>query len=172
MKSVYVQDLDNNFPIDDVFSLDSGELLPFNRKPGNYLRLTISDKTGTITATLWDNAEDAYNQIADSKFVKIAGKTSTYKGKLTINVNSVEPVETEEVDLDDFLPTTSKDIAEMITFLESVIDGIGDPNLKELLDMFLDDDEFMTILLKPQLLKISPALSRADFVNIQPISCV
>lgn len=87
MKSVYVQDLDNNFPIDDVFSLDSGELLPFNRKPGNYLRLTISDKTGTITATVWDNAEDAYEQIADSKFVWISGTTSTYNGKLTINVN-------------------------------------------------------------------------------------
>ncbi len=148
MKSVYVQDLDNNVSIDDVFALDSGQLLPFNNKPGNYLRLTISDKTGIITATLWDNAEDAYNQIADSKFVKIAGKTRIYKGTLTINVNTVEPVDTEEVDLDDFLPTTSKDIDEMITFLESVIDGIENPNLKELLDVFCNDDDFANDFIK------------------------
>ena len=154
MKSVYVQDLDNNFPIEDVFALNSGELLPFNRKPGKYLRLTISDKTGTITATLWDNAEDAYNQIADSKFVKIAGTTRTYNGKLTINVNYIEPVDTDDVDLDDFLPTTSKDIDEMITFLEFVIDSIEDPNLKELLDVFCNDDDIVNDFIKAPAAKI------------------
>jgi POLQ-like helicase len=87
MKPIFVQDLVAGSTIESVFALVAGELLPFRNKQGKYLRLTISDKTGTITATVWDNAEDAYEQIADSKFVWISGTTSTYNGKLTINVN-------------------------------------------------------------------------------------
>lgn len=87
MKSIFVQNLVAGSTIESVFALVAGELLPFRNKQGKYLRLTISDKTGTITSTVWDNAEDAYEQIADSKFVWISGTTSTYNGKLTINVN-------------------------------------------------------------------------------------
>jgi hypothetical protein len=76
MKPIFVQDLVAGSTIESVFALVAGELLPFRNKQGKYLRLTISD-----------NAEDAYEQIADSKFVWISGTTSTYNGKLTINVN-------------------------------------------------------------------------------------
>ena len=148
MKPIFVQDLVAGSTIESVFALVAGELLPFRNKQGKYLRLTISDKTGTIIATVWDNAEDAYKQIADSKFVWIAGTTSTYNGKLTINVDSVEPVDTEEVDLDDFLPTTSKNIDEMVNILASVIKGIENPYLKELLEVFCDDDGFVNAFIK------------------------
>ncbi len=143
MKSVFIQDLAVGSSIESVFALESGELLPFRRKPGRYLKLFLSDRTGTISATLWDNAEDTFKRIADSNFVKIIGKALTYKNELTINIDSIEPVDTDDVDLDDFLPSALKDIGKMLLYLKSVINSIKEPHLKELLDLFWDDDEFL-----------------------------
>ena len=48
-----------------------------------------------------------------------------------------------DYDIDDFIPKTSKDIPQMIQSLKDEISKISDPHIKQLLESFSNDDEFM-----------------------------
>ncbi|MDD4804599.1 MAG: HD domain-containing protein [Candidatus Pacebacteria bacterium] len=148
MKSLYVQDISNNSLIEEVFALDSGELLPFRNKPGRFLKLVMSDKTGTISAILWDDAEDVYNQIVESDFIKIAGRANTYKDTLTITAEHIKSVDIKDVDISDFLPVTSKNIDEMLEIIRATINNVDNSHLRKLLNNFWTDDKFRTAFAK------------------------
>ena len=57
-KTSFIKDLTENVSIEDVFALEGMELIPFREKPGRYLKMRLADRTGEVSAFVWDNAED------------------------------------------------------------------------------------------------------------------
>jgi len=61
------------------FVVAQATLEPFKSKPGNFLNLTLSDKTGRISAKVWENAPD---NIAAGMVVKVAADAKEYSQRL------------------------------------------------------------------------------------------
>ncbi len=138
-KTSFIEDLAENVSIDDVFALEGMELLPFREKPGMFLKMRLADRTGEVSAFVWDNAEDVRSQIAHSDFVKVSGIARIYRDKFSINVTIASCVDGDMVDPNDFLPCTQKDRHSLLEELQSHVVKINNHHLRNLLGVFFDD---------------------------------
>ena len=138
-KTSFIKDLAENVSIEDVFTLEGMELIPFREKPGRFLKMRLADRTGEAYAFVWDNAEDVRSQIAHSDFVKVSGIARLYREKLSITVNMVSCMDGNTVDPNDFLPCTQKDRQSLLEELISHVEMISNHHLRSLLGVFLDD---------------------------------
>jgi len=110
-----------------------------------YIRLRIGDKTDSVNAYIWNNAQHYNNLFQVGEVIKIKGIVKDYKGQLQISLNKVRPAQPEEFELGDFLATTEKSIADLGDTLFRYIQGIEDENIKQLLKAIFEDAEFFTL---------------------------
>ena len=98
-----------------------------------YLHLVLADRSGTIEAKVWDNAERADALFGAEDVVGVRGRTSVYNGKLELSVNVIEPVEIGDDDLELFIPCSPRDRGVMGKELDLLVETVGDPALRVLL---------------------------------------
>jgi 3'-5' exoribonuclease len=145
MKDFYIVDavLFENQPITSFFCLAAISVR--DRKGGQYLALTLSDKTGQFEARMWDDFADVLQTCASGCYVKVQGQVSRYpanaQGKFQITITKMRAVADSEIDTADFIPTTQCDIAAMATELRGYVDAFRNPHLRALVLAFLDDPD-------------------------------
>jgi 3'-5' exoribonuclease len=108
---------------------------------GQYLALTLSDKTGTIEARMWDDIASAVATCSEGCYVKVQGQVSKYQGKWQMTLSKMRLAAESEVDAADFVPTTKFDIGEMWTELRGYVEEFKNAELRRLVLAFLDDEE-------------------------------
>jgi len=107
-----------------------------------YLTIHVMDKTGTLTGRVWDNADRWEKECPPGRVVRLVGQAQSYKGAIQLKINSLHKIADNEVDLTQFAPATSCNIAQMAAELLEIVKSIADPHLKKLLLHFLDDKVF------------------------------
>jgi 3'-5' exoribonuclease len=149
----FVADFKEGDSVSKVFYVDSrNRLLTRAGKP--YLSLNLRDKTGSIAAKVWEDADVIYGGMASADFVLIRGNVEKYMDSLQLKVLQLQVVRTESVDLADFLPSSAKSPDAMLEELMQIIQSLKNPFLKSLLDLIFADSEFV-----PRF-KVSPAAKR------------
>jgi 3'-5' exoribonuclease len=108
---------------------------------GQYLALTLSDKTGTIDARMWEEIASAVATCSEGCTVKVHGQVSKYQGKFQITLTKMRLAAESEVEAADFVPSTKFDIGEMWAELRGVVDGFTNAELQRLVFAFLDDEK-------------------------------
>jgi 3'-5' exoribonuclease len=108
-----------------------------------YIAMFLSDRTGKANGRMWQATQEIYNSLPSEGFVRIRGKTELYQGAMQIIINDLIVVDPDDVDLEDFMPRSEKDIPAMFNELKGALSGIEDAGLKALIDSFLDDSELM-----------------------------
>ena len=98
-----------------------------------YLHLVLGDRTGTIDAKIWDDADRFDRIFAVEDVVGVRGRTSTYNGKIELTVTALQPVELGEDDLELFVPASPRDRAVMGKELDLLVESVADPTLRLLL---------------------------------------
>ncbi|MFA5498244.1 MAG: HD domain-containing protein [Candidatus Cloacimonadia bacterium] len=110
---------------------------------GFYLRLRLGDKTGSLNAYIWDNAEYFTNKCQIDDFVVIKGRVRDYKGQLQLTVLDLKVVyEGDGIEVDQFIQTTAMDINQLSESLFEYIDSVKDEFIKTLLKSIFEDHEF------------------------------
>ncbi|UCD06053.1 MAG: HD domain-containing protein [candidate division WOR-3 bacterium] len=151
MKSQYVDELKAGQSVKEIFVL--GKKIVKDKKDGGvYAILEFSDRTGTIDGISWDG--DSLGEVTAGDFVFVTGNVTEYSGRLQVVVNSMSQVEDGEVDATDFLPTYLGDINSVMKALQEFRTSVRDKNLRQLLDSFFDDNEFMILF------RLAPAAKR------------
>jgi 3'-5' exoribonuclease len=107
-----------------------------------YLSLILQDKTGSISARVWDNASEFYDTFKTNDIIKIDATVELYNKELQVVIRRLRPSESDEVDLEDFLPRSAHDVDEMFMELLSYVESIENPHLKALLESFFHDEDF------------------------------
>ncbi len=149
----YIADFKEGDVISKTFNIGSrNRLLTRSGKP--YLSLTLRDKTGTINAKVWEDADTIHANMGSADFIHVRGTVEKYMDKLQVKVDQLRVVRTEDVDLADFLPAGTKDPEEMLNELREISQTVQDPFLKPLLNLFLSDAELM------ERFKVSPGAKR------------
>lgn len=113
------------------------------RTGSEYLELKLTDASGELKAFLWDlkAVEGEYTDIVPDVFVKVKGKVEEFQGRKQIRVDKVRFVPDSEVgDFSRFFPTSKRPVDEMLQELDGLVQGIGDPWIRRLLDALLVQD--------------------------------
>ncbi len=141
MKDFFIADAPRfeNQPITSFFVIASITARDKKGSAGQYLALTLADKSGQFEARMWEDFADALATCAAGCYVKVQGQVSKYQGKFQITLTKMRLAAASEIDTADFVPTTQFDIPTMAAELRSYVAAFTNPHLRRLVFAFLDD---------------------------------
>jgi 3'-5' exoribonuclease len=109
-----------------------------------YLAIELRDRTGAIQARAFRDADFLAGQFERGDLVWVRGRVERFRDELQIELASIRRA--EGADPAAFLPTAYRDLDELDGFLEHLAREVYDPDLRALLDSFLDDVDFRSSL--------------------------
>lgn len=142
MPRKFIKELGQQEAVDEVFVASGKQLRP-NRNGNLYLQVELSDRTGSLSARLWNADEAMYQSFNDGDYVRVQGSTQLFQGALQMIAKRIEPIAPEGIDPADFEPQPAVDANELLARLKELIRGVCDPHLKTLAECFLLDDAFV-----------------------------
>jgi 3'-5' exoribonuclease len=137
-----VQMLTDGDNIDEVY-LVADKQLRSNRKGDPFLQLDLRDRTGGISARLWNATEPQFRSFEEGDFLRIKGKVQLFQGSLQVIFTQFERVPREQVDLHEFLPRSQQDVGRMFDRLRALLLKLDNPHLRALVECFLMDEALM-----------------------------
>jgi 3'-5' exoribonuclease len=138
----FVSDLGPQDNIDQIFLASQKQLRP-NRNGNLYLQVELSDRSGAITARMWNVGDADYRRFEDGDLVRVEGATQVYQGGLQLIATSICKARSDEVDMADFMSLTPADIDRLAVRLAELLRSMQDLPLRNLAECFLTDDDFM-----------------------------
>ncbi|MBX9680572.1 MAG: HD domain-containing protein [Gemmataceae bacterium] len=136
-----VQLLSDGENLDEVY-LVADKQLRANRQGNLFLQLDLRDKTGGISARMWNATEMQFKSFEAGDFVRIKGKVQLYQGSLQVLFTHFERVSRDMVPLGEFMPQTDKDIGRLTERLRTLL-RMENPHLRALVECFYMDDDLM-----------------------------
>jgi 3'-5' exoribonuclease len=155
MKDFYIADAARfeNQPVTTFFCVAA--ISARDRKPsGQYLAITLADKTGQFEARMWEDFAGVLETCSAGCYVKVQGTISKYQGKFQITLSKMRLAAAVEIDTADFIPTSEYDIPTMAAELRGYVAAFRNTHLRRLVLAFLDDPK-----LGPQFIE-APAAKR------------
>ncbi len=138
----FVSQLAHQEAIEQVFLASDKQLRP-NRNGNLYLQVDLSDRSGTINARMWNASENDYRAFENGDYVYVEGTTQLFQGTIQLIATSIRGAQANEVASDDFMTLGSKQIDQLVGRLSAHLRKIRDPQLRNLAECFLLDEEFM-----------------------------
>ncbi len=145
LKAPYIEQLENfvEREIDGVFKVRSKKLQ--ETKDGKkFLLLTLEDRTGSIRAVDWYNAEKNDQIIQNGTIVGVTGRVVYFEERLQINIsnsdNALRKLNESEYDIERFVSKASNP-DEMYKQLVELINTIKDKDYKRALEIFFVEDK-------------------------------
>lgn len=114
-----------------------------SRAGKSYYSLKLQDKTGTIDAKVWDLNNDI-KSFDENDFIKIDGTVLIYNNEPQLNIRRIQKSDEGEYNPMDYIPSTEKNIDEMLKELYGYIDSINDKYIKKLLQEIFINDEYVS----------------------------
>jgi 3'-5' exoribonuclease len=107
-----------------------------------YLAVELRDRTGSVPARAFREADFLAAQFEQGDLVEVVGRAERFRDELVVDLRSVKRADPAGVDPADFLPVAYRDLDELDGFLEHLAREVYDTRLRGLLDAFLDDATF------------------------------
>ena len=139
MKTLYVAGLEDGQAVTSLFLVREKEIRTSMRTGSSWLQLELADRTGTISAKMWDNFTAIAATFERDDVVQIRGRVKLYNGQKELTLEAVLPSSERDYELSDFLPHTKYDVEELYGQLGAVVAAMQNPHLQRLLAAFLDD---------------------------------
>jgi 3'-5' exoribonuclease len=141
MKDFFVEDAArfDTATVTAYFVLSSFQIRD-KKQGGQYLALTLSDKTGSLEGRMWDDIAEALASCSEGCYVKVQGDISKYQGKFQITLKKLRLAADSEVDPRDYQPSSKFDVEEMWTELRGYVEAFANADLQRLVFAFLDDE--------------------------------
>jgi 3'-5' exoribonuclease len=112
-----------------------------------YLALELRDKTGSVQARAFRDADALAGLFERGDLVSVVGRVERFRDELTVEVSDIrragQPAsdEAQTIVMEEFLPVAYRDMEELDGFLEHLAHEVYDPGYKTLLDSILVDAE-------------------------------
>ncbi|MGQ9855289.1 MAG: 3'-5' exoribonuclease YhaM family protein [Fervidobacterium sp.] len=144
LRPPYAEELKNfvDREIDGVFKIKSKRLQ--ETKDGKkFLLLTLEDRTGSVRAIDWYNAELNDQVLQPGNVVSVSGKVVYFEEKVQINIlnsqSAVKKLTENEYDVERFVGSV-KNVEELYKTLLRLVDKVRDNDYKEILKRFFVED--------------------------------
>lgn len=138
----FIEQLRDGDTLDDVY-LVTEKQLKINRNGNPYIQVDLRDRTGSITARLWNAGDGIFRSFENGDYLHVHGRCQVHLGTLQVIMNSFERVEPQKVEINDFLPHTEQDVGKLMDKLRGYMMRLSNPHLRALCQCYLMDDAFM-----------------------------
>jgi 3'-5' exoribonuclease len=139
MKSGFVVDLKDGVVVTSLFLVREKEIRSSPRTGKSWLQLGLVDRTGSVSAKMWDNFAGIVSTFACDDVIRVRGRAKLYNDQIEITLEQILPVTEKEYDLQDFLPHTRENIDVLMVKLHEHVAAVRDPWLQRLLTSIVDD---------------------------------
>ena len=142
MKDFFIRDAaqHENASITSYFLLSS--LSARERKGGGqYLALTLADRTGSFDARMWEDFAEVLDLCSAGCYVKAQGRVERYNGRFQLSLQRLRNAADSEVEAGDFQPATQYNVDELWRELNGYVGEFRNEHLRALVRSFLDDPE-------------------------------
>jgi 3'-5' exoribonuclease len=109
------------------------------RSGSPYLALELRDRTGSVPARAFRDADQLSGGFERGDLVRVAGQVERFRDELVVEISEI--VRADGADPADFLPSVRRDLEELDGFLEHLAREVYDPVYRRLLDGLLADQE-------------------------------
>jgi 3'-5' exoribonuclease len=99
-----------------------------------YLQLLVADRTGTIDAKVWDDADFWNQQFVAGDICKIACVVDSWNNKLQLKIEKIRKCADGEYTLDDFILCSKFDPVTMFNALFAIIDSMQDDEYRRVVE--------------------------------------
>lgn len=140
-KQIFVGDLAKGMRVKEVF-LCKRRSVASDRNGRAFLSMVLGDRTGTIDALLWRDAEEQGARVSPGDVVEVAGSVSLFQGRLQLHLTEVAPVDPAwggDLAPEIFLGEAEQDPAQMWAELLTLLRSVEDPRLGELVERLAED---------------------------------
>jgi len=126
--------------------------IPRKYKKGYMFDIVVTDKSGEIDLTYWggddlEAVQSVFDSFAKGNVVYVSGTVGTWGDQKKIDVGEdsgeIRLANEDEYVLDDFICKTNQDIESLWGYITETKESINNPHLKDLLNAFFDDEEFV-----------------------------
>ena len=136
----YVADLRIGEPVETSFLLRRCSLRK-TRGGQPYLALEFSDRSGTIPARMWDDAEATVRAVSEGDYVVVEGIVESWQSAPQIKVDRLARADADQIDPGDYLRASERDVDEMYDELLGLVETVQNEHLRALLQAtFADPD--------------------------------
>ncbi len=108
---------------------------------GQYLALTLTDKTGSFDARMWEEFAGVLETCSGGCYVKAAGRVEKYQGRFQMTLQKLRHAAESEIDVADFQAVTKYDVDALWAELQQYVSAFKNEDLMRLVMSFLDDPE-------------------------------
>ena len=132
MKEFFVRDAPRfeNAVITSYFCLSQMQLREKKTGGGQYLALTLSDKTGALEARMWEEFTEPFAGCSEGCYVKVQGQISKYQNKWQITLTRMRSAAESEVETGDFQPISAFPVEEMDAELRAIVGRFRNADLR------------------------------------------
>jgi 3'-5' exoribonuclease len=123
--------------IDAVFACTRKDRLT-TRTGSPYLALELRDRSGSLPARAFQNADALAGRFERGDIVRVRGRVERFRDELTLEVTDIARAENADPAL--FLPTAYRDLDELDGFLEHLAGEVYDRRYRGLLEALLGDE--------------------------------
>lgn len=142
-EKVYVSDLVDDQFVQSTFLVDEKEMRE-TRAGDPYLRVALSDRTGTVEGRIWDQVETLAGRFEADEFVGVRGTVDTWNGELQLKIDDIQTVDEDEVEVREYLPYSRWSSDEMFDELRELVDDhVRSGAVRRFLETLLTDEEFV-----------------------------
>jgi 3'-5' exoribonuclease len=139
MKSHFVADLADGQAVASLFLVCEKEVRTSARSGASWLQLELQDRTGSISAKMWENFLPLAETFEAGDVIQVRGRVKLYNNRLEVTLEQIVPVAENAYDLIDFLPHTKHDVEAMYAGLLSAVAAMKNPWLRQLLESVVED---------------------------------
>jgi 3'-5' exoribonuclease len=131
MSRRFINQLGEGESVDQIF-LASEKQLRTNRNGNLYLQVRLADRTGVLTAMLWNAGEKIYESFENGDFIRVGGTTQFYNGAMQLIANRIDRADRTTIEEADFVTLASADIDRLARRLSQQLRDIKQEPLRNL----------------------------------------
>ena len=135
----WINELNDGDAVEDVFLLADKQLRA-NRNGDTYLLSQLKDKTGQVSALMWNVRDDVMAKFEAGGYVSIRGKIQLFQGNLQLILTHISPYEGSSINEEDFTAQPTFQTAELQEKLKAFLLSFEDGPLLKLAEAFLADE--------------------------------
>jgi 3'-5' exoribonuclease len=140
LERVWVRELADGQTVEGVFAVRERELRQ-RKNGGEWLRLVVCDRSGSIEAVVWEAVQEAYEVAAPGAAVHLHGRFGVhpqYGPKITIE--AMRPADPGEFEAADLADGPSVPVGRLEAELRELLETIQNRQLRQLLEAFFGSD--------------------------------
>jgi 3'-5' exoribonuclease len=107
-----------------------------------YLALELRDRSGSLPARLFRDADLHGGRFEAGEVVRVSGRVVRFREQTQIELARIERAADVQIDPTEFLPVAYRDLDELDGFLEHLAREVADAGYRRLLDALLGDRRF------------------------------